>query len=428
MGTWVLAVAACVAPPDGEATPGPSPEPMDDAAPPESVEPNHRNAPVRLHSAQPAPVDDIDVEPEEPDELDPNYDAFFAWGTVQQIRIDIDEAGWAALDADPRTWVRATFEHVGGMYGDIRLEGVGVRLKGSDTFQTLDEKPSLKVKFDEFSPGSVYAGLQRLTLNNLVSDPVMGSEVVSYRVWAEAGMPVPRATFAEVWINGELYGLYTALETMDDEFLQKRFAFDEGDLWEADYGAELTPTGILAFALASGVGDMSALERAVDAVTVTDNFWEHADEGIVVDAFVDYWTWCLLTGTKDGYPYNLNDYFLYGDPERGGRFIFLPWGMDETWERSSSWLSPIPGSVADRCLLDADCRAAFRQRLTDGLAAWRAMDVPGMQAEAFAVSAEAMERDPRKPVPTATIESERAHRLEDLAQWPEIVTEGTSGL
>lgn len=428
MGTWVLVFGACVATPDGgEATPEPGPEAMEDGDPAESVEPNYHNGAVRLRPADPEPVD-ADIEPEEPDILDPNYDAFFAWGSIQQIRLEIDEASWAALDADPRTWARATFEHVNGMYGDIRLEGVGVHLKGSDTFQTLDQKPSLKIKFDEFSPGSVYAGLQRLTLNNMTGDPVMGSEVVSYRVWAQAGIPVPRATYAEVWINGEPYGLYTALETVDDEFLQKRFEADEGDLWEANEGAGLTNEGITHFALVSGPGDVSALERAVDAVSSPGDFWVRADEGIVVSAFVDYWTWCLLTGTKDGYPYNPNDFFLYGDPLQGGRFIFLPWGMDETWERSSTWLVPDPGTVGDYCLQDPDCRSAFRERLAAGLVAWEAMDIPGMQAEAFDVSADAMARDPRKPDSTSTVESERARRLDDLEQWPEIVRSGTSGL
>ena len=101
---------------------------------------------------------------------------------------------------------------------DITIDGntissVGVRTKGF--IGSLNpERPSLKVKFDEYLDQSPVAGLDRLTLNNNVQDESLASQYLTYKLFNKAGIPAPRVSYAKVTVNGEYLGVYTHVESV----------------------------------------------------------------------------------------------------------------------------------------------------------------------------------------------------------------------
>src|SRR5204863_4338945 len=103
-----------------------------------------------------------------------------------------------------------------------------------------------------------------------------------------AGVPAPRATFAHVRVNGESFGLYAAIEPMDEVWVARNYV-GEGDLWEANDSADLTSAGISHFDLAAGDGDVTDLAavsaRLAEAVV---DFDDVADDVIETDSFLDY--------------------------------------------------------------------------------------------------------------------------------------------
>jgi hypothetical protein len=86
--------------------------------------------------------------------------------------------------------------------GELSTE-VGVRLKGSSTFDNPDKKPSLKPAFDAFTPGHRFLGMEHLTLNAMKFDRSMMREAIAYHVFGELDVPAPRQGYTTLAINGE---------------------------------------------------------------------------------------------------------------------------------------------------------------------------------------------------------------------------------
>ena len=93
---------------------------------------------------------------------------------------------------------------------------VGVRLKGGlGSFRGLEGKAAFKVKVDEYVDGQTFFGLEKLTLNNMVQDPSMVHETLAYELFRSLGVPASRTGYAFVRVNGESFGLYLNVETLD---------------------------------------------------------------------------------------------------------------------------------------------------------------------------------------------------------------------
>ncbi len=310
---------------------------------------------------------------------------------LHQVRLTVGEAALDALRDAPREYVR----------GDVEVDGVvvpdvGVRLKGNSSFEDLDGKAAFKVKFDELCPGRTWLGLERLTLNNMVSDPTQSQELVNYPLFAAAGLPASRVSYAEVSLNGEAYGLYANVESVDEVWLDARFADGSGDLWEAADGAEFTVDGVESFELKSGAGDRDALRAVAAALDGEGDRVASLEAVLDLDQVLAYWAWKVVVGDPDGYPWNPNDLFVYGDPDRGGRFVFAPWGFDEGWQDYVAW-DNAEGRLAVVCLADAACRARLHAAVVLAVDQFEAIDVSVWAEAAWALSAPVLADDPRRP-------------------------------
>ena len=117
--------------------------------------------------------------------------------------------------------------------GTYSMDSVGIRLKGNSSFGHPGQKKSFKIDFNKFISGQNYDGLKKLNFSNGFKDPSVIREKVFFDVSRIAGVPAPRASFANVIFNGEPWGFYTIVEQIDDQFLDWKIEEDDGNLFKA---------------------------------------------------------------------------------------------------------------------------------------------------------------------------------------------------
>ena len=368
--------------------------------------------------------EDTDEDPD-PDEEDALFEAFYAFGSLHEVRLQLSEEAIDAMNRDVREASTGRDLVMEWQHGDVEIDGVAfsdvaVRVKGSSTLQSFDGKPSLKIKLNEYVPGQKYAGLERITLNNDVEDASQAKQVLVYHVNALAGRQASRASHAQVWVNDELYGLYTNLETFDDHWLERRYEDATGDLWEANDYADFTRAGLSEWELKSGVGDADALVAVSDALADGgDGFYQRLDALVDMDDFVKFWAWRVMVGDFDGYPMTANDLYLYGDPSDGGRITFIPWGVDEAWYAyGPEYWYYATCELALKCQADVFCAAVFVQALEDVVDEYETLGVLEDADAMFDATADALEADPRRPYGASEAVQARATLRDDMEQFP----------
>lgn len=125
--------------------------------------------------------------------------------------------------------------------GTITLDSVGVRYKGNSSYNAASSSPKkpLKIKFNEFISGQKYYGIKVLNFSNGYGDPTFLREKISYDISLKY-MPSPRSNFAAITIGSEYIGLYTQIEQVNEQFLDRIYQDKTLNLYKAsDAGASL---------------------------------------------------------------------------------------------------------------------------------------------------------------------------------------------
>ena len=350
--------------------------------------------PPTLVAPTPAPT------PEELEEADPR-DAYFAMDRVLEVSIEIAEEDWDTLRNQTRTFddlmaeieeynlsrpfadIYSWFSATVTIDGETHTE-VGVRKKGFLGSQS-DTKPSLKLRYDKYVDGQSLGGaMERMTLNNSIQDPSMINTCLSYQVFAAAGVPSPRCNFATVTVNGKGLGLYIHLEEIKKPFLARHFDSAEGNLYEGTV-SDFTPEyrGTFEKKTNEDEDDWSDVDAVMAALQdPSEHGLEALSDLVDLDWFLSFWVTEVLVGHWDGYAGDRNNFHFYREPD--GKFVFIPWGVDDTFHLKDdpnpfdNISNPPPSVLAltaipNRLYNIPEWRANYAERLKDVLGtAWDA--------------------------------------------------------
>ncbi|WP_051226412.1 CotH kinase family protein [Butyrivibrio sp. MC2013] len=118
------------------------------------------------------------------------------------------------------------------------VKNVGIRGKGNTSLSTVaqldSERYSLKIEFDAYQSSGNYHGLDKLCLNNLIQDYSMMKDYLTYKLMNEFGADAPLVSYAYITVNGEDWGLYLAVEAVEDSFLERTNGKSYGNLYKPD--------------------------------------------------------------------------------------------------------------------------------------------------------------------------------------------------
>jgi hypothetical protein len=363
---------------------------------------------------------------------------------VRDIYLDIPQSSIDAMNAEavpPECipWQRS-FQPATVTFEDHVFEHVGVKIKGGcGSARRMDQKPGLKINLEwddpsvDGCPGErrVY-GQKHFTLNNQVQDQSAMHERLGYRFYRAMGVPAPRAAPIRVHVNGELYGLYLNVETVDRRFLSHRFDDEDGMLYEATYFCDLVSENVSSDAddkcltrefspdecsspdPGADPEDYSPLTSLVDALAQLPEgqFYPEVNAVMDYDTFLSQWAADSVMAHWDGYSFDVtNNYRVYHDLAKG-TWSMIPTGIDQTFDQDQDpW--KVIGLLSKRCLAEKDCEDAFAARLKEARTTLVTLDLAAEANVIHGQIGDLVDEDPRKEYGMDTWEG----RFSALTQW-----------
>ncbi len=119
------------------------------------------------------------------------------------------------------------------------LRNVGIRPKGNTSLSAIaadldTDRYSLKLEFDHYVDGQTCLGLDKLILNNNYADATNMKEAIVYDMYRYLEADASLYNYAEISVNGTYWGVYLALEAVEDSFLLRNYGVEGGNLYKPE--------------------------------------------------------------------------------------------------------------------------------------------------------------------------------------------------
>ncbi len=266
-----------------------------------------------------------------------NYPDPFVTDRVVTVRIVMKEEDWNYCMENPleEEYVIADFWFDGEL-----VPSVAVRPKGNSSLKFVVEdgshRLSLKVDFNKIDSTQTFRGLKKLNFHNGFRDPTLIRERLAYELLAEMGLPTPRASHVDLWVNDTHLGLYIQVEQVDKTFLKKYFNNNSGNLYKP-----IIPAAFLDWTDSSQLNrvrlktnenkrDHRALLHFLDVLNnePDETFSKEIEKVLDVDITLRYIATAAVAGYLDSYIGLGHNYYLYED---NGKFTIIPWDPNEAF-------------------------------------------------------------------------------------------------
>lgn len=114
-----------------------------------------------------------------------------------------------------------------------------IRPKGNTSLTSIANDPttdrySFKLEFDYYVDGQTCFSLDKLILNNNYADATNMKEALIYDMYQYLGADASLYNYAKLSVNGEYWGVYLALEAVEDSFLLRNYGVQDGELYKPD--------------------------------------------------------------------------------------------------------------------------------------------------------------------------------------------------
>ena len=365
--------------------------------------------------------------------LDAATETIFLRDEVHRIDFTLTDQAIGQINTTAENWGQATLD-----FDDQHYDAVGLRLKGSASFDLMNGKPAFKVDMNKGVPGTRLRTLKGFNLHNgNVFDPTRARDHISYRLAREAGLMAPRVGWADVYVNGVYFGIYMIIEQHDDQMIEANFpglgetgymfepnessggGFSWGDFggggiggWDLEEGA-VPPAPEIITALQST--DELVAGNASDAAI--EELWNHVDK----DNLLSYMAWESVISHTDGYKAP-NNWRVFVHPV-DAKVHLVPAGAEWTWD-----ISPTPlfwgGDLAQFCLDNRGCRRDYGARALEVAALVDDIDLRTDFEEVSDMLAPYLAADPRSRHSISTVSDQRRSTIENIDGYPnEVATD-----
>jgi spore coat protein CotH len=277
---------------------------------------------------------------------------------VIDVKITIDENDFQNMldNAAAEEMKTASVE-----YNGMHFDNIGIRTKGNLSLRSVvnseSDRYSFKLSFDEYLSSQTLYGISKINLNNNYSDATYMREFMTYELAEQMGLPTPGYSYVNVYVNGELWGFYLAVEQIGDAYLERHFDNANGALYKAEFNGNGSDLKWVDDKISSYSGLVQKSESSNQNVLIKmlDELNNGTDYEKVLDVeeVLKYVALNAMTSNMDSYlGSNKQNYYLY---ENNGIFSILPWDYNMAFGGfggSQVYIDePTQGAVAERPLI-----------------------------------------------------------------------------
>ncbi len=270
-------------------------------------------------------------------------DAFFDDNTLHDIRLSINAKDWQTLKDN---YLDNTYYPTDFRWRDEVVRSAGIRSRGTGSRSGI--KPGLRVDFDRYTSGQKFLGLKSFVLRNNTQDASSMHERVSMLLFRRLSLPAPREAHTRLYVNDVYAGLFTIVESIDKDFLERNFGEDSGYLYKYDYPVDGTPYYFtdkgsdpsqyvpLPFKPETHESDSKPefIAQLIQTVNQADStmFQTAVGEYLNLQKFLRHVAVEVFVGDYDGFigNYGINNFYLYRFDNQK-LFTFIPWDKSEAF-------------------------------------------------------------------------------------------------
>ena len=148
--------------------------------------------------------------------------------SIQEIKVTFYQTNWDhLLDSlkaiDQGDYLLVPSVEINGQVFD----SCGVKYKGNSSYNDDNDKNPIHIELDFVRKSQNYQGFEDIKLSNCFADPTFIREVLSYEILRQY-MDAPLGNHAKLWLNGEYFGVYANIESINKRFVKKHF-YTDGD-------------------------------------------------------------------------------------------------------------------------------------------------------------------------------------------------------
>ena len=163
-------------------------------------------------------------------------DELFDTSEILDINIVMDDAKWNEMLQNAR---QEEYYECDIVINGTTFRQVGIRPKGNTSLSSIASDPdndrySFKVEFDKFIDGQTCFGLDKLVLNNSYADTTNMKEAVIYDMFQYLDADASLYNYAKISVNDEYFGVYLALEAVEESFMLRNYGMEKGYLYKPD--------------------------------------------------------------------------------------------------------------------------------------------------------------------------------------------------
>ncbi len=163
-------------------------------------------------------------------------DKLFDTSEVLDIEIIMDDAKWNEMLQNAQ---QELYYECDVVINGTAFKQVGIRPKGNTSLSSIARDPdnnrySFKLEFDQFVDGQTCFGLDKLVLNNSYADTTNMKEAIIYDMFQYLDADASLYNYAKISVNNEYWGVYLALEAVEDSFMLRNYGMEKGYLYKPD--------------------------------------------------------------------------------------------------------------------------------------------------------------------------------------------------